>query len=512
MFGVCDPGMAASLVTLVMTNLAGFPDDIFNNEFWVQVIHNTNAPGVAPEREIRQITDYVGATGTFTVDAFSANVEANDLVCVFHESILGIEILGYGTLTLSSTTVPEDNLRPEVNNYFRGCLLMATEGVVRFQPRRILESTIGTGAGGTGIFTLDPSNPFTTLPGLVDYVIISDQTEFIPGVDAVVNRTPADVIGGKADTALYTVTDTASLMRYIKALLTSGLAVSGAVSDAGPAITDFDTDLTEATDNHYNGMLLMFIDGPNAGQAHVIDDYGGAAKNVSFLAGDQWTDVPVDANSFVILPTLGSLLRTLHTIPGADVATNVFMRDVIGGKADTALQAATAADSLMRYIKGLLLGDSRKLFTMDCWSAGLEEVQLAAAAGDDALPSITIADLPAGATIVKAIVMFKFRMIENTYAGVNKLNGATVAATSQVIQVDDSAATGYVDAINFVDDFFTLGDAAREGGDVIIGTVDVAARVDGNDTYDFRWLQDRADQDFINFNDCQVGLRIWYSI
>jgi len=374
MFGVCDPGMAASMVTLVMPNLAGFPDDIFNNEFWVQVIHNDNAPGVAPEREIRQITDYVGATGTFTVDAFTANVEANDLTCVFHESIMGIEILGYGTLDASSATVPADSTRAENDDYFNGCLLMTTEGAVRFQPRRIVDYT-----GVGGIFTLDPSNPFSAVSGLVDYVIIGSQTEFVPGADAAVNRTPADVIGNKADTAL---------------------------------------------------------------------------------------------------------------------------------------QAATAVDSLMRYIKGLLLGDSRKLYTLDCWSAGLEEVQLDAAGVTVALPDITLADLPAGATVVKAIVMFKFRMIENIYAGVNKLNGATVATTSQVIQIRSDAPLAYVDAILFVDDFFTLGDAAREGGDVIVGTADVAgaAGVDENDTYNLRWLLGRADQDFINFNDCQVGLRIWYSV
>lgn len=175
MFGVCEPGMAASLNTLVMTNLAGFNDDIFNNEFWIQVIHNASVPGAVPEREIRRVTDYVGATGTFTVDPFSANVEANDLVALFHESIMAIEIAGYGTLDLSSVTVPADSARPglyawENNDYFAGCLLVPTEGNCRLQPRRIINYT-----AATGVFTLDPNYPFSQLPGLVDYVIIRDQ-------------------------------------------------------------------------------------------------------------------------------------------------------------------------------------------------------------------------------------------------------------------------------------------------------------------------------------------------
>lgn len=225
MFGVCDPGMAASLNTLVMPNLAGFPNDIFNTEFWVQVIHNFNNPGVAPEREIRRITDYVGATGTFTTDAFTVNVEANDLVAVFHESIMGIEILGFGTLTLSSATVPEDNLRPEVNDYFNGCLLMPTEGACRFQPRRILDWTLGTGVPGTGVFTLDPNNPLTGLPGIVDYVIIGDQTEFVPAASGANNRTPSDVIGNKTSTPIYTPDNVSDIIRYLKGiLLTANLA------------------------------------------------------------------------------------------------------------------------------------------------------------------------------------------------------------------------------------------------------------------------------------------------
>jgi hypothetical protein len=161
-----------------------------------------------------------------------------------------------------------------------------------------------------------------------------------------------------------------------------------------------------------------------------------------------------------------------------------------------------------------LISDSfdGQFLTLDCWSAGKEEVQLDAAGITVALPDIVVSTLPTGAVVQKAIVMFKFRMIENIYAGVNKLNGATVAATSQVIQIRDDSPSAYADAINFVDDFFTLADSARKGGDVIIGTEDVSSIVDGNDTYNLRFLLGKADQDYIQFNDCQVGLRIWYNI
>ena len=146
----------------------------------------------------------------------------------------------------------------------------------------------------------------------------------------------------------------------------------------------------------------------------------------------------------------------------------------------------------------------------------MEEVQLGdgVAGATVSLPTVTVADLPSGATIVRAIAMFKFRMIENTNAAANKLNGGTVANTSQVIQVRDDTPGTWYDAINFVDDQFGLAAETREGGDVLIGSIDIAGsgKVDANDGYNFQWLLARADLDFLNFNDVAVGLRIWYSV
>ena len=166
----------------------------------------------------------------------------------------------------------------------------------------------------------------------------------------------------------------------------------------------------------------------------------------------------------------------------------------------------------------VILGAGKMLFSMDFWSDLVEEIQLDGdVAATLALGTVNIADLPSGATIVRAIAMFKFRMIENTNAAANKLDGATVANTSQVIQVADDTPGTYYDAINFVDDQFGLAAETREGGDVIIGSIDwrvicpvtVLNAVAG---YLFRWLLALADEDYLNFNDVQVGLRIWYSL
>ena len=162
-------------------------------------------------------------------------------------------------------------------------------------------------------------------------------------------------------------------------------------------------------------------------------------------------------------------------------------------------------------IASVITAIGEKLSIADFWSNPIEEVQVNAAGVTVTLPGVAIDDIPAGATILRAIAMFKFRMVENTNAAANKLNGSTVAATSQVIQVRDDTPGAWVDAINFVDDQFGLGGQTREGGDVCIGSIDVASVVVGNDGYEFRWLLGRADLDSINFNDVQVGIRVWYS-
>jgi hypothetical protein len=329
-------------------------------------------------------------------------------------------------------------------------------------------------------------------------------------------------VGGALDTAAtYAVAADQTAMAYLKGLIASGVVAYGTVSDVAPSVNDFDTDLSEATNVHYRGSIMMFLTGALAGQCNTIQVYTGASKNCDFhsvVSGLEWTEAPANGDAFVLLPSDSSpifaALMLIAAIPTTAMrgTDNAALASVLGAL-DTAAAtgAVTDSDPAMAYIKQLVTSENKVLCSMDFWSAPVEEVSVDGDAGTlAAIATTVVAEVPG--TFVRAIGMFKFRAVENTYAGVNKLDGATVAATSQVIQIDDAATTGYVDCITFVDDMFTLAASTREGGDVIIGSTDVAARVDGNDTYTWRWLLSKADQDDINFNDCQFGLRVIYSI
>lgn len=164
-------------------------------------------------------------------------------------------------------------------------------------------------------------------------------------------------------------------------------------------------------------------------------------------------------------------------------------------------------DTTVTSVPTILTNIGKFYYAMDYWSVPDDSISVTNIAGDIALPSVVVAGLPAGSTVIRAIAMFKFRAIANTdAANPNALNGA------QEIQVDDSVATGWLDAINFVTDQFTIDPDTREGGDVFIGAIDISARVDGNDTYSFQWDEAVADFDGIDFNDLQTGIRVWYRI
>ncbi len=175
-------------------------------------------------------------------------------------------------------------------------------------------------------------------------------------------------------------------------------------------------------------------------------------------------------------------------------------------------QIQTSVTQVQSDVTSIVTSSGGQLSSTDFWSNPIEEVQISAAGVTVSLPAVTVEGLPGGAVILRAVAIFKFRMVENTNAAANKLNGETVAGTSQVIQVRDDTPGVWGDAVNFVDDQIGLAAEVREGGDVCIGSIDISDIVGGNDIYEFRWLLGKADLDFISFNDVQVGIRVWYSV
>jgi hypothetical protein len=76
-------------------------------------------------------------------------------------------------------------------------------------------------------------------------------------------------------------------------VIITGAAVVGTLST-----TQMSTDLTEATNDHYNGRIIIWTSGALLGQATDIIDYDGAGKILTFTAV---TEAPSATDAFVIV-------------------------------------------------------------------------------------------------------------------------------------------------------------------------------------------------------------------
>lgn len=82
----------------------------------------------------------------------------------------------------------------------------------------------------------------------------------------------------------------------------SGTAPTGSVvddNDPDPSTTAFETDLSEASDDHYNGAFLVFYSGALSGQARKISDYDGTTKVITVATA--FTEAPVANDDFMIV-------------------------------------------------------------------------------------------------------------------------------------------------------------------------------------------------------------------
>ncbi|MBA7520293.1 hypothetical protein ES705_12386 [subsurface metagenome] len=293
------------------------------------------------------------------------------------------------------------------------------------------------------------------------------------------------------------------------ALFRATVAAEGVTTGAGDATGDtfIDAALIGAGDNSFVSMLAILYPGdPLKVDSKDITAFNTATGEVTLAGAYKGAPGAIPAGApYTIV--------TFRFVPAEVAAIAAAL-----GTHDTDIKAllATIAGYIDDEVAAIIASQARQLFPMDFWSDPIEEISLTQAAGT--LPAVlaawdvTIENLPIGATIVRAVAMLKFRMVENNNAAVNSLDGATDPDTSQVIQVETDAPGTWRDAINFVDDQFSLAATTRESGDVCIGTINIAVEVTGNDTYHLQWLLSKANQDNLNFNDVQTGLRIWYSV
>ena len=232
----------------------------------------------------------------------------------------------------------------------------------------------------------------------------------------------------------------------------------------------------------------------------------GAGDGSTLVCSDLTTKPDYDGHWVVV--TSGDYAGQATDITGATTGGTVNVHENFDGQILEGTKfVILAMKALPAEVAAIEAKLDKTLFCMDFWSAPLEGVTLtdiAAPGTDVALPDVEV-DLPAGATVVRAVAMFKFRMLDNPGAA-NALQG------DQYIGVQKGGAGGYANAIFLDDNMFGIAEATREGGDVVVGNLNVVAKVDGDATYNLQWTASLVDVANLKFCDVQTGIRVWYSV
>ena len=134
-------------------------------------------------------------------------------------------------------------------------------------------------------------------------------------------------------------------------------------------------------------------------------------------------------------------------------------------------------------------------------------VVLGAAAGDKALPSVTIpaGAIPSDSSISRVLAAISYRKSVESSSAPNAIDGA-----GQAVQVRVDTPGTWRDAIDTPNDSFPHAADATEAGYMQIGDNDIAVEVTGAGTYEFQWNDAEVDGDSLTFYDVQTYLIVEY--
>ena len=222
-----------------------------------------------------------GSVGSVTGGATSAaqTTAQNDLDIITGAS--GVNLLTATQASIDAIEADTNELQTDWANGGRLDLLL--DAIPTTAMRGTDSAALASVCTETRLAELDAAN----LPADLDAVLVDTGTTIPALIGTPAADVSADIAAVKVDTAA-TLVDTVILTSVFKV----GAAVAGTLST-----TQMSTNLTEATDDHYNGRLITWTSGVLLEQQTDITDYTGATKVLTFTAT---TDAPSSTDTFVI--------------------------------------------------------------------------------------------------------------------------------------------------------------------------------------------------------------------
>lgn len=115
-------------------------------------------------------------------------------------------------------------------------------------------------------------------------------------VQDIQTRLPAALVSGRMSSDTEAISGSTTAADKLEA--SAETIVTGAATSTTLSTTQMSTNLTEATDDHYNGRILIWTSGVLQNQATDITDYNGTTKTLTYTAT---TEAPSDTDTFVIV-------------------------------------------------------------------------------------------------------------------------------------------------------------------------------------------------------------------
>lgn len=206
------------------------------------------------------------------------------------------------------TKTPGQVVNVEFHNYSGDIIINGVEAGDVIELGGVFRTIVVDGTGGTvhthggyGAITDNSGGSVTiTVTGSAKFgdvaAVLVDTTAIEVDTQDIQSRLPAALSSGnmKSDTlAISTSTAAADNLEVSAGTIVVGAAATGTLST-----TVMTTDLTEATDDHYNGRIIIWTSGVLQDQATDITDYSGTNGTLTFTAV---TEAPSDSDSFIIV-------------------------------------------------------------------------------------------------------------------------------------------------------------------------------------------------------------------
>lgn len=125
--------------------------------------------------------------------------------------------------------------------------------------------------------------------------VLTDTEAILTDTESVDGRLPAALVGGRMDSDVEAINNDTTAADNLAA---SALGIETGAFEGTPTTTVMQTNLAEATDDHYIGRILVVTSGAGAGQATDITDYAGATGTLTVTAV---VTAPAATDTFVIV-------------------------------------------------------------------------------------------------------------------------------------------------------------------------------------------------------------------